>query len=58
MNVQINQNNQEIIQEQQKEKLHDILSLIVLLENDSELPEIYRRIIRIIHQLLREILRI
>ena len=49
-----NDNNLNI--EERKERIEDILSLIILLENDSELPEIYRRIIKIIHEMLREIL--
>ena len=49
-------NDKNLSMEERKERIEDILSLIILLENDSELPEIYRRIIKIIHEMLREIL--
>ena len=49
-------NDKNLSMEERKERIEDILSLIILLENDSELPEIYRKIIKIIHEMLREIL--
>ena len=38
------------------EKLQDILSLVILLENDSQqqnLDEVYQRIIHLIHEILK-----
>ena len=39
-----------------QEKLQDILSLVILLENDSQqqnLDEVYQRIIHLIHEILK-----